>query len=35
MTGSERRDAIIRTIQKTHIPVSGKSLAASYDVAAR
>lgn len=32
MTGSERRDAIIRTIQKTHIPVSGKSLAASYDV---
>ena len=32
MTGSERRDAIIRTIQKTHTPVSGKSLAASYDV---
>lgn len=32
MTGSERRDAIIRTIQKAQAPVSGKVLAAAYDV---
>lgn len=32
MTGSERRDEIIRTIQKSRAPVSGKALAAAYDV---
>lgn len=32
MTGSERRDAIIRTIQKKQAPVPGKTLAAEYDV---
>lgn len=32
MTGSERRDEIIRTMQKGRTPVSGKALAAAYDV---
>ena len=32
MTGSERRNEIIRTIQKSQTPVSGKALAAAYDV---
>ena len=32
MTGSERRDAIIKQIRESRTPVSGKSLAAAYDV---
>ena len=32
MTGSERRNAIINQIRSSSTPVSGKSLAASYDV---
>ena len=32
MTGSERRDAIIKQIRESRTPVPGKSLAASYDV---
>ncbi|MEZ3437224.1 MAG: transcription repressor NadR [Lachnospiraceae bacterium] len=32
MTGSERRDGILRTIRKSNAPVSGKRLAASYEV---
>lgn len=32
MTGSERRNEIIRTIQKSQTPVSGKALAAAYEV---
>lgn len=32
MTGSERRDAIIKQIRESRTPVSGKSLAAVYDV---
>ena len=32
MTGSERRDAIIKQIRESRTPVSGKSLAATYDV---
>lgn len=32
MTGSERRDAIIKQIRESRTPVPGKSLAAAYDV---
>lgn len=32
MTGSERRDGILRTIRKSKVPVSGKKLASSYEV---
>lgn len=32
MTGAERRDAIIKQIRESGTPVSGKKLAASYDV---
>lgn len=32
MTGSERRDAIIKQIRESRTPVSGKSLAADYNV---
>lgn len=32
MTGAERRDAIIKRIRESETPVSGKSLAASYNV---
>lgn len=32
MTGSERRDAIIKQIRASRTPVPGKSLAAAYDV---
>lgn len=32
MTGSERRDAIIKQIRESRTPVPGKSLATAYDV---
>ena len=32
MTGSDRRDAIVKKIKSSSVPVPGKQLAASYDV---
>ena len=32
MTGSERRDGILQIIRKSSVPVSGKKLAAAYEV---
>ena len=32
MTGQDRREAIIRQIQKSEVPLSGSKLAAAYHV---